>query len=298
MELSSTFTKFENIMSDYFNFGLPTVHVTDVIEMIIIAFFIYYILAWIKDTRAGMLLKGIIIIVVFFIVASIFQMNTILWLGEKLISAGLIALIVVFQPELRNALEKLGRSSLLNRMLPFAFGRSAEMRFSDRTLNDIVRACFEMGAVKTGALIVIEQNTQLGEYERTGIPLDAILTRQLLINIFEKNTPLHDGAILVRGNRIVSATCYLPLTDSTILSKDLGTRHRAAVGASEVSDALIIVVSEETGKVSVAKEGRLIRDVSKEGLTDILKNLQDPESKFKDSEKLLARMGRRIRDEK
>lgn len=296
--MSSTFTKIENIMSDYFNFGLPTIHVTDVIEMVIIAFFIYYILAWIKDTRAGMLLKGIIIILVFYVVASVFQMNTILWLGKKLISAGLIALIVVFQPELRNALEKLGRSSLLNRMLPFAFGRNTDFRFSDRTLNDIVKACFEMGAVKTGALIVIEQNAQLTDYERTGIPVDAILSRQLLINIFEKNTPLHDGAILVRGDRIVSATCYLPLTDSTLLSKDLGTRHRAAVGASEASDALVIVVSEETGKVSVAKEGRLIRDVSREGLSDILRHLQDPESKFKDSEKLLARVGRRLHNEK
>jgi diadenylate cyclase len=285
-------------MSDYFNFGLPTIHVTDVIEMVIIAFFIYYILAWIKDTRAGMLLKGIIIILVFYVVASVFQMNTILWLGKKLISAGLIALIVVFQPELRNALEKLGRSSLLNRMLPFAFGRNTDFRFSDRTLNDIVKACFEMGAVKTGALIVIEQNAQLTDYERTGIPVDAILSRQLLINIFEKNTPLHDGAILVRGDRIVSATCYLPLTDSTLLSKDLGTRHRAAVGASEASDALVIVVSEETGKVSVAKEGRLIRDVSREGLNDILRHLQDPDSKFKDSEKLLARVGRRLHNEK
>lgn len=296
--MSSTFTKIENIMSDYFNFGLPTIHVTDVIEMVIIAFFIYYILAWIKDTRAGMLLKGIIIILVFYVVASVFQMNTILWLGKKLISAGLIALIVVFQPELRNALEKLGRSSLLNRMLPFAFGRNTDFRFSDRTLNDIVKACFEMGAVKTGALIVIEQNAQLTDYERTGIPVDAILSRQLLINIFEKNTPLHDGAILVRGDRIVSATCYLPLTDSTLLSKDLGTRHRAAVGASEASDALVIVVSEETGKVSVAKEGRLIRDVSREGLSDILRHLQDPESKFKDSEKFLARVGRRLHNEK
>lgn len=296
--MSSTFTKIENIMSDYFNFGLPTIHVTDVIEMVIIAFFIYYILAWIKDTRAGMLLKGIVIILVFYVVASVFQMNTILWLGKKLISAGLIALIVVFQPELRNALEKLGRSSLLNRMLPFAFGRNTDFRFSDRTLDDIVKACFEMGAVKTGALIVIEQNAQLTDYERTGIPVDAILSRQLLINIFEKNTPLHDGAILVRGGRIVSATCYLPLTDSTLLSKDLGTRHRAAVGASEASDALVIVVSEETGKVSVAKEGRLIRDVSREGLSDILRHLQDPDSKFKDSEKLLARVGRRLHNEK
>nr|MCR4674489.1 diadenylate cyclase [Lachnospiraceae bacterium] len=195
------------------------------------------------------------------------------------------------------ALERLGRSNLLNHFLPFAT-RPTGLRFSDRTLNDLVKASFEMGAVKTGALIVIEQDVQMTEYERTGIPLDALLTKQLLINIFEKNTPLHDGAVIVRGNRVVAATCYLPLTDSMMLSKDLGTRHRAAVGASEVSDALIIVVSEETGKISVAKESRLIRDVSPEGLSDILKHLQDPEMKYKKGESVLARLGRRFRHEK
>lgn len=296
--MSSFFDNIDTFLGDYFDLGLPDIQITDVIEIALIACFIYYVLAWIKDTRAWMLFRGILIIIVFFLAAAIFQMNTILWLGEKLVSAGLIALIVVFQPELRNALERLGRSNLLNRFLPFATGRPTGLRFSDRTLNDLVKACFEMGAVKTGALIVIEQDVQMTEYERTGIPMDALLTKQLLINIFEKNTPLHDGAIIVRGNRIVAATCYLPLTDSMMLSKDLGTRHRAAVGASEVSDALIIVVSEETGKVSVAKESRLIRDVSPEGLSDILKHLQDPDMKYKKNDTLLARLGRRVRGEK
>ena len=144
-------------------------------------------------------------------------------------------------------------------------------------MTELVRASFDMGAVKTGALIVVEKDVQLTEYERTGIPVDAILTRQLLINIFEKNTPLHDGAIIVRGDRVVSATCYLPLTDNLDLSKDLGTRHRAAVGISEVSDSLTIVVSEETGKVSVAQDGRLLHDLSEEELTAKLVELQHPE---------------------
>ncbi|MCR4796895.1 MAG: diadenylate cyclase CdaA [Lachnospiraceae bacterium] len=288
----------DSFLSEYFHLGLPAISKTDIIEVVIITIFIYYVLAWIKDTRAWNLFKGIITVLLLFFAAAIFQMNTILWLGEKLISAGLIALIVVFQPELRNALERLGRSNLINRIFPFYNGKNLGMRFSDRTLNDIVGACFDMGAVKTGALIVMEQDVQLTDYERTGIPLDALVTKQLLINIFEKNTPLHDGAIIIRGDRVVSATCYLPLTDSQMLSKDLGTRHRAAVGASEASDALIIVVSEETGKISVAKEGRLIRDVSWEGLTDILKHLQDPEMQFKEKNSILTRVGRRIRNER
>ena len=170
---------------------MPDIHVTDVIEIIIIAFFIYQFLVWVKNTRAWMLLRGILIVIIFFIVAAILQMSTILWLGEKLLSAGVIALIVVFQPELRRALEKLGRSDWLRSLFSFNWGRPTGTRFSDRTLSDIVKASFEMGAVKTGALIVIEQEIQLDEYVRTGIMLDSILTRQLLINIFEKNTPLH-----------------------------------------------------------------------------------------------------------
>lgn len=254
--------------------SLPNVHVTDVIEILIIAFFIYQFLKWIKNTRAWVLFKGIAVIAVFFIIAALFRMSTILWLGSKLLNAGIIALIVVFQPELRRALERLGRQNFFHVLFSLGFGRGAVQRFDDHTKNDLVKAAYEMGAVKTGALIVIERDVQLEEYVRTGINVDAILTRQLLINIFEKNTPLHDGAVIVRGDRVVSATCYLPLTDSNSISKDLGTRHRAAIGISEVSDALTIVVSEETGKISVTMEGELRRDLSPDELLEALTQIQ------------------------
>ena len=156
-------------------------------------------------------------------------------------------------------------------------GKVENGKFSDKTITELVKACYEMGKVKTGALIVVEDEIVLTEYERTGIAVDGILTSQLLINIFEKNTPLHDGAVIVRGDRVVSATCYLPLTDSLSLSKDLGTRHRAAVGISEVSDSLTIVVSEETGKVSIALDGELYRNVDAEFLKNKLSYIQKRE---------------------
>ncbi|MDD5956924.1 MAG: diadenylate cyclase CdaA [Lachnospiraceae bacterium] len=258
---------------DNFSVTIPTPHVIDVLEIMIIAFFIYEILVWIKNSRAYMLLRGIVVIILFFVVAGILQMNTILWLGERLLSVGIIALVVVFQPELRSALEQLGRRNLFQ-ALARGFSKNAGERFNDHTLNDLVKACYDMGAVKTGALIVIELETGLSEYERTGIPIDAILSRQLLINIFEKNTPLHDGAVLVRGDRVVSATCYLPLSDNMEISKDLGTRHRAALGISEVSDAVTIVVSEETGQVSVTQGGKLRHGITAEQLTRLLKSIQ------------------------
>ena len=157
----------------------------------------------------------------------------------------------------------------------FNTGRGEIEKFSDKTIDELVRACFAMGRVKTGALIVMEDEINLGEYIRTGIDVDAILTSQLLINIFEKNTPLHDGAVIVRGNRVVSATCYLPLSDSLSLSKDLGTRHRAAVGVSEVSDSLTIIVSEETGSVSTAYKGQIEHDIDADHLRTQLKLLQN-----------------------
>lgn len=260
-------------LNDYFGISIPKLQVIDVVEMIIIAFFIYQILKWIKSTRAWMLFKGIIMVLVFFLIAGILHMSTILWLGEKLVSVGMVALVVVFQPELRKALEQLGRKNIFHVLFSFSFNKNGEARFSDKTVNEIVKACYEMGAVKTGALIVVEQEEHLNEYIRTGIMVDAVLTRQLLINIFEKNTPLHDGAVIVRGDRVVAATCYLPLTDNLELSKDLGTRHRAAVGISEVSDALTIVVSEETGQISVTMNGVLRRDLTPEELTEVLKKI-------------------------
>jgi diadenylate cyclase len=262
------------LLQDYFNISIPDIHATDIIEIIIIAFFLYELFKWIKSTRAWILLRGVMVILGFFIIAALFQMSVILWLGEKIFNAGLIALIVVFQPELRKALEQLGRRNFFRNIIPTQWSRKSTKRFDDQTRIDLVKSAFDMGAVKTGALIVIEQDVMLKDFERTGIPVDAILTRQLLINIFEKNTPLHDGAVIVRGNRVVSATCYLPLTENLELSKDLGTRHRAAVGISEVSDALTIVVSEETGMVSITKDGKLTHDLSKEELDDVLKTVQ------------------------
>lgn len=263
-------------IDDYFNVNIPDVSITDVIEVFIIAYFMYHLLVWVKNSRVWMLIRGVLIIMLFFLVAAIFQMNTILWLGEKLVSVAVTVLIVVFQPELRRALEQIGRRKITS-LFSWNILKTGAKKFDDSTIVGLVTACYEMGAVKTGALIVVEKDMQLTEFERTGIGIDAVVSRQLLINIFEKNTPLHDGAVIVRGDRVVSATCYLPLSDNMALSKDLGTRHRAAVGISEVSDSLTIVVSEETGTVSYAREGRIVRDVKEDELIAELKRLQSPE---------------------
>ncbi|SDI81239.1 diadenylate cyclase [Pseudobutyrivibrio sp. 49] len=263
-------------IDDYFNVNIPDVSITDVIEVFIIAYFMYHLLVWVKNSRVWMLIRGVLIIMLFFLIAAIFQMNTILWLGEKLVSVAVTVLIVVFQPELRRALEQIGRRKITS-LFTWNILKTGAKKFDDSTIVGLVTACYEMGAVKTGALIVVEKDMQLTEFERTGIGIDAVVSRQLLINIFEKNTPLHDGAVIVRGDRVVSATCYLPLSDNMALSKDLGTRHRAAVGISEVSDSLTIVVSEETGTVSYAREGRIVRDVKEDELIAELKRLQSPE---------------------
>ena len=250
------------------------VTLTDVAEIIILSFIIYQIMIWIKSTRAWTLLKGFAVILAVLAVAAIFKMNTILWIAKNFFSLGITAVIIVFQPELRKALEQLGEKNILSSIVPFDSTKKEEMYITDRTISELVKACFEMGKVRTGALIVLEQSVSLQEYERTGITVDSAISSQLILNIFEKNTPLHDGAMIVSGNRIRSATCYLPLSDNMNLSKALGTRHRAAVGISEVSDSLTIVVSEETGSVSVARNGRLLRNLNQEQLREQLQNLK------------------------
>lgn len=257
-----------------------TIGAGDVLEILIIAFLVYYILAWMKTTRAWQLLKGLIVIFVVLLFAFIMDMTTILWLAENLLGFAAIAIVVVMQPELRHALEELGKKNFLPSGIFSDAAKREQEHFSEKTINEIVKASFEMGRVKTGALIVIEQNESLRDYERTGINVDGVVTSQLLINIFEHNTPLHDGAVIIRGNRITSATCYLPLSDNLDLSKELGTRHRAGVGVSEATDSLTIIVSEETGKVSVAYEGRLERGLDADGLKARLQqvfNRQDGE---------------------
>ena len=249
--------------------------VTDILEIALISFFIYQFMVWIKFTRAYTLLKGILIVLLFILFAYILKMNTILWIIKNLSTILLTSVVVIFQPELRKMLEQLGQKKIVASIFPLDSGKEVQERFTDKTINELVKACFDMGEVRTGALIVIEQNIRLSEYERTGINVDAVLTSQLLINIFEHNTPLHDGAVLVRGNRIVAATCYLPLSDNMELSKQLGTRHRAGVGISEVSDSLTIIVSEETGQVSVAQNGELSRGLTSAELRSALIKAQN-----------------------
>lgn len=270
--MEAIFNFFEDYLSDFY---IPkTVKITNILEIIIMAFLIYEFIAWVKKTRAFTLLKGIVVLLIFWLLAYLFNFTTILWIGSRIINFAMIALVIIFQPELRKALEQLGQRKIVSKFLAFGDKKDRGERCSDKTVSELVRASFELAKTKTGALMVIEQEVLLEEYEKTGIAIDGIVTSQLLINIFEHNTPLHDGAVLVRGDKITAATCYLPLSDSMHLSKDLGTRHRAAVGISEVSDALTIVVSEETGKVSIAIAGELFRDVDQDYLKSKLTFLQ------------------------
>ncbi len=264
--------------------SIPKMVLTDYIEIIIIAFVVYELMVWIKDTRAWSLLKGIIVIFLFIVAAYVFQMTTILWLVRNALSVAITALIVIFQPELRKALDLLGRKNIFSSVIALNPALSVSERFSDRTISEIIKASYEMGKAKTGALIVVAHNDSLSEYVRTGIEVDSVVSNQLLINIFEHNTPLHDGAVIIDGNRLVAATCYLPLSDNMALSKELGTRHRAGVGISEATDSLTIIVSEETGRVSVAVGGELFRNVDADFLKEKLEMLQDKtvdEKKFR-----------------
>ena len=267
--------KFLTSLSVYFDwFFLPKITVIDILEIILLSVAIYYVMLWFKRTRAWTLFKGIIILVVVYALAYVFKMNTILWIFRNAISVGIIAIIILFQPELRRALEELGRRNFFSDLIvPDRAGDKFE-RVNDKTIREIVDAAIEMGKVKTGALIVMENDVSLGEYESTGISVDAVVTRALLENILEKNTLLHDGAVIIRNNRIVAATCYLPLTARTDLNKELGTRHRAAVGISEVSDSLTIVVSEENGGISVARDGHIERNLDSDGLRRQLEALR------------------------
>ncbi|MDF2472749.1 MAG: hypothetical protein K0R21_531 [Anaerocolumna sp.] len=261
--------------------SFPQIRVTDIIEILIIAFVIYHVVIWVKQTRAWILLKGLIVLLVLYLIASIINLNVILYIFFKTINVGIIALIIVFQPEFRKALEQLGQKNLVGPLFNFSDSKERSERFSDETVDAIVRATFLLAKTKTGALIVIEREVPLDDYEKTGIAIDSLVSSQLLINIFEHNTPLHDGAIIVRGNRIAAATCYLPLSDNMMLSKDLGTRHRAGVGISEASDSLTIIVSEETGKVSIASGGTLIRNVDGDYLRSQVMIAQNKTSEVK-----------------
>ena len=256
---------------------LPQITKTNVLEIAIIAFLIYEIMLWIKNTRAWTLLKGLVVILAFAVIAWLLKLYTILWILQNTALIATTALLIIFQPELRKALEQLGSRNLITGLLPFESSKPSDSAFTEKTINELVRASMEMAKVKTGALMVIEREMPLTDIERTGIEIDAVISSQLLINIFEHTTPLHDGAVILRGNRVVAATCYLPLSDNTSISKDLGTRHRAAVGISEVTDSLTIVVSEETGRISLAENGQITRIADAESLSRALAADTEPE---------------------
>ena len=270
---------------------MPNLRWTDIVEILILAFLIYHILLWIKNTRAWSLLKGFAVVIVFVGIAALFNMSTILWIVQHVTGIAVTAVVILLQPELRSAMEELGQTNILSSLFNLDYTRTPEGRFSDKTITEIVRACMQMSRVRTGALIVIEQTSPLQEYARTGIDMDALVTSQLLINIFEKNTPLHDGAVIIRNNRVVAATCYLPLSENR-MDKNLGTRHRAGVGISEVTDSLTIIVSEESGEISLAYRGALTRNVSEDYLRERLVTLQNKEIQEAKHARILSRKGK------
>ena len=284
--------RIETILQNYLShIKMPNLRWTDIVEILILAYLIYHILLWIKNTRAWSLLKGLVVVALFVGLAMVFNMSTILWIVQHVTGLAVTAIVILSQPELRSAMEELGQTKILSSLFIFDNPRTSDGLFSDETISEIVRACVQMARVKTGALIVIEQTSPLQEFVRTGIDVDAKVTSQLLVNIFEKNTPLHDGAVIIQGNRIAAATCYLPLSENR-MDKDLGTRHRAGVGISELTDSLTIIVSEETGEISLAYKGALTRNVTKEQLKERLVTMQNKEIQEARYARLLSRRGK------
>ncbi|WDC83615.1 diadenylate cyclase CdaA [Caloramator sp. mosi_1] len=256
-------------------------HITvlNVIDILIVAYIFYKLFSLIRKTRAEQLVKGLVFILLVMKASEILGLITLHWLIQNTLTVGLIALIIIFQPELRKALEHLGRSKILNRRI---FDSDEEV---EKVVNEIVIAADNLSKSKTGALIVIEQDTGLNDYVESGTVIDGIVSSQLLENIFVENTPLHDGAVIIRKDRIIAASCVLPLTEQFV-SKELGTRHRAAIGITETCDALAVVVSEETGIISISINGKLVRGYNAERLKKVLygvlkKNIEIDTTLFK-----------------
>ena len=257
---------------------VSTIGVLDIIDIVVVAYFLYRLYLMLKNTRAATLVKGLLVLVGFMIICRTLNLHVISWLLEKSMTVIMVALPVVFQPELRRALEQIGRGKL------FRKGSELDEQELDAMLDDVASATKAMSASKVGALMVFERATGLVERIETGVPIDGVVSSGLIQNIFVKDTPLHDGAVIIRGNRIVAACCLLPLTENRNLSQELGTRHRAALGMSEQSDAMVLVVSEETGAISIARNGELMRYLTVEDVKAILRNaIIQPHAAVKDN---------------
>lgn len=257
---------------------LRTIQVSDYVDILITAVIIYYMITWLRETRAMQLVKGIIVVFAVLALSGWFHLTIINYILSAIVQVGVFALVVLFQPELRSILERLGRSRV-GKLIDIATNEPGQgENGDDNVVDSIVDAVTDMSRERTGALIVIERDTKLGDHTKRGTKIDADVSKELLENIFFKNSPLHDGAVIVRNGRIHSAGCFLPLTSNDNLSAELGTRHRAALGISEVSDAMIIVVSEETGRISIALGGSLTRNVTREPLKHALERFFDSEA--------------------
>ncbi len=267
---------FETIISNIPS-SLLSFRITDIIDIAIVAYIFYKSSSFLRETRAGTLVKGIILLLIFTWIGNVLQLNTINYLIKNLMQFGIMAFLIVFQPELRRALEKVGRTN-------FSALFSAEKDDVENTASEIAAAAVAMSSRRIGALIVLERGTKIGDIIRTGCEIDSKISSELLINIFIPNTPLHDGAVIIRENRILVARCILPLTYNETLSREFGTRHRAALGLSESSDAAVIVVSEETGKISFTIGGNMSRNYTEETLKKaIMKVLSSDFSKKDDN---------------
>ncbi|WP_066370831.1 diadenylate cyclase CdaA [Neobacillus fumarioli] len=239
-------------------------YISSAVDILLVWFVIYKLINIIKGTKAVQLLKGILVILVVRILSDFLGLTTMSWIMQQLITYGFLAIIIIFQPELRRALEQLGRGRFFSR------GTSSIENGQERTVEAIVKATEYMAKRRIGALISIERETGMSDYIETGIALNSQISSELLINIFIPNTPLHDGAVIIQKNNVAAAACYLPLSESPFISKELGTRHRAALGISEVTDSVTVVVSEETGGISMTKNGKLHRDLSTEEFKQLL----------------------------
>lgn len=245
---------------------LATISILDIIDIVVVAYFLYRLYLMLKNTRAATLVKGLLVLVLFMIICCWLNLLVISWLLEKSMTVIMVALPIVFQPELRRALEQIGRGNF--------FRKSSELNEQELEdmLESVALATKAMSAAKVGALMVFERATGLVERIETGVPVDGLVSSGLLQNIFVKDTPLHDGAVIIRGNRVAAACCLLPLTENRNLSLELGTRHRAAIGISEQSDAMVLVVSEETGVISIARNGELMRYLTVEDVKEVLRS--------------------------
>lgn len=253
---------------DIFSKYIQIIRINDLIDIVVVSLLIYYLIKLIRETRAMQLFKGLLFIGAVFLISSILKLTALNYILTSTIQVGLFALVVIFQPELRNMLERLGRFNVLSNII--SSSADEKIKQTENAINAVAVAASNMSKTKTGALMVLERETKLGEFLSTGTLLNADISDRLLTNIFVHNTPLHDGAVIIRGDKIITAACVLPLSANTNISPDLGTRHRAALGLSETTDAVVVVVSEETGKISIAMSGTLTRNLTYEGLLRVL----------------------------